>query len=111
VPAIELAVEAVPLGVIKPAPGLAMLAHGRRLTRVQTGSPGAVMRLQTQFVVRVSRSQLLNTIRQPAGIEDPARTIGRFPKAEHCGEQLALIALSTGQLVGARIGPFHLKPR
>src|SRR5215472_4332237 len=50
VPAIELAMEAVPLGVIKPAPSLAMLARCRRLARVQQGPPGAVMSLQTQFV-------------------------------------------------------------
>jgi hypothetical protein len=86
VPAIELAVEAVPLEVIEPAPSLAMLARGRRLARVQTRPPGAMMCLQTQFVVRVPGSQLLKAVRQPTAIDDPATPQFELPKAEDCRE-------------------------
>ena len=74
VPAIEQAVEAVPLGIIEPAPRLAVLARGRRLAGKQTGRPGAVMRLQTQPIVRVVRGQLQQPVRQSAAVDDHAGT-------------------------------------
>ena len=52
----------VPLGIIEPAPGLTVFARECRLAREQTGRPGAVMRLQTQFFVRGFGSQLLKPV-------------------------------------------------
>ena len=52
VPAIEQAVGIVPLGIIKLAPGLAVLAGSPRLPGKQTRRPGAVMRLQAQAIIR-----------------------------------------------------------
>jgi len=46
VPAIKQAVRAVPLGVIEPAPHLAVLASRRRVAGVHTSRPGAVTCLQ-----------------------------------------------------------------
>ena len=47
VPAIELMLEAVPLGIIEPAPLLAVIARRRRLAGEQTSRPSAMVRLQT----------------------------------------------------------------
>ena len=89
VAAIEQAVGAVPLRIIEPAPRLAVLAGSRRLAGKQTGRPGAVMRLQTQSVVRVVRGQLQQPVRQSAALDHPAGAIGRLPKAVDRHEQLA----------------------
>ena len=86
VPAIKQAVGAVQLRIIEPAPGLAAAAGSDRLAGKQRRRPGAVVRLQTQFVVRVFGSQLLKAVRQPAAIDDPAHTEFELPKAEDCGE-------------------------
>src|SRR5437763_11598875 len=61
-PAVEPPEKMVPLGIIKPAPRFAMLASGCRIASKQTCCPGAVMRLQTQFVVRVGGGQLLQPV-------------------------------------------------
>src|SRR5580704_9574798 len=63
VAAIEPAVEIMPVGIIEPASGLAMLACRRRLTGEHTGRPSAVMGLQAQSVVRGACGQLQQSIR------------------------------------------------
>jgi len=64
VPAIERAVGEVPLGIIKSAPRLAVLAFCRRLAAPEASRPGAVMSLQKQSIVRLVRSQLEQLVRQ-----------------------------------------------
>ena len=59
VPSVMQAMGAVTLRIIEPAPRLAMLAGCRWLAGEQVGRPGAVVRLQSQFVVRVVSGQLL----------------------------------------------------
>jgi hypothetical protein len=104
VAAIEQTVGAVTLRIIETNPHLAMRAHGRRLTGEQTSRPGAVMRLQTQRLVCVSRGQLLKAMGKLPALDHPAFAIGRYPKAKARHEQLAHIARSFTQLMGSRIG-------
>src|SRR5215831_16127919 len=104
VAAIKQAVGAVPLRIIERAPRLAVFARDRRLAGEQTGRPGAVVRLQTQFVVRLARGQLLQSVGQPAAVDDPTGTVGRLPKAVDCHEQLMRIAPLLSKLAGAGIG-------
>src|SRR5262245_47894992 len=59
VPAIELMMKTVPLCIIEPAPRLTVFTCGRRFAEEQTSSPGAVVRLQTQLVIRAVRGKLL----------------------------------------------------
>ena len=101
---IKQAMGAVPLGIIELAPRLAVRARGGRLAGERTGRPGAMVRLQTQFVVRLARGQLLQPVRQSAAVKDPAGTVGRLPKAVDCHEQLVRIAPLLGKLVGPGIG-------
>ena len=61
-PAVGSPEKMVPLGIIKAAPRFAMLASGRRIASEQTCCPGAVVRLQTQFVVRLGGGQLLQPV-------------------------------------------------
>ena len=102
--AIKLAMEAVPFRIVDPASRLGMLVRSRRLAGKHTSRPGGVVRLQRQFVVRAVSSQLLQPVRQPAAVENPAGTVGRLPKAVDRHEQLVQIALLLGQFAGARIG-------
>ena len=73
-PAIEQAMGAVPLQIIKPASCLAVIAGGCWFTGKQGRRPGAVMRLQTQPVIRVALGQLQQPIRQSASTDDYAGT-------------------------------------
>ena len=88
--------EAVPLGIIELAPRLAVLARGHRLAGEQTGRPGAVVRLEPQFVVGAVRGQALQPARQFATVDDVAGTVGRLPKAVDRHELLASIASPLG---------------
>src|ERR1700757_3341936 len=65
---VEVAVEAVPFGIIEAAAHLTVLAHSRGLAGEQTGRPCAVVRLQTQSVVRISRGQLLKPVGKLAAL-------------------------------------------
>jgi hypothetical protein len=100
---VELAVEAVPFGIIEAAAHLTVLAHSRGLAGEQTGRPCAVVRLQTQSVVRVSRGQLLKPVGKLAALYHSALAIGRYPKAKNRHEQLARIARLFAQLMRSRI--------
>ena len=60
---IELAMEAVPLGIVELATRLAVVARGSQVAGEQTGRPGAVVRLEPQFVVGVVRGQVLQPVR------------------------------------------------
>src|SRR5580704_4589382 len=104
VPAIEVAMEAVPLRIIKLVPRLAVLARGHWLAGEQAGRPGAVVGLEPQCVVGAVYSQALQPARQFAAVDDFAGTVGRLPKAVDRHELLAPIAPPLGQLAGARIG-------
>ena len=94
----------MPLGIIEPASRFAVLARGHRLASEQIGCPGAVVRLQTQFVVGFVRGQLLQPVRQSAAVEDPAGAVGRLPKAVDRHELLARISPLLSELAGAGIG-------
>jgi len=61
------------------------------------------MRLQTQFVVRLGRGQLLQPIRQSAALEDLAGTVGRLPQPVDRDEQLVRMVRLLGKLAGASI--------
>jgi len=109
VPAIEPAVGMVPLGIVKPAPRLAVLAGSPRFPRKQMGRPSGVMGLQMQPVVRGSRSQLQQPLRQYVRADERAGTNVRLPEAVDRYEQPTGISLLLGKFTGARIGLARLK--
>jgi hypothetical protein len=78
VPAIEPAVGMVPLGIVKPAPRLAVRAGSPRFPGKQMGRPSGVMGLQVQPVVRGSRSQLQQPVLNRAG---PTLAAGNYSRA------------------------------
>ncbi len=79
----------MPLGIIKPAARLAVLASGYRFARIQMGRPSAVMCLETQSVIPSCPPSILHAHcrrahqgQQPAGqyagADDSAGTVGRL---------------------------------
>ena len=58
VPSIKLVVASVPLSVVQLPSDLGVLTRSGRFAGEQTGGPGAVMRLETQFVVGLVVRQL-----------------------------------------------------
>src|SRR5258708_12584644 len=108
-PAIEPAVGMVPLGIVKPAPRLAVLAGSPRFPGKQMGRPSGVMGLQVQPVVRGSRSQLQQPVRQYMRAGERAGTNVRFPHAVDPYEHPTGIPLLLGQFAGALIGLGRLK--
>jgi hypothetical protein len=96
--------QTVPLGIIKPAPHLTVLARRHRLAEEQTRRPRTMVRLQTQFIVPIRGRELLQSGRQSAAVENSAGAIRRLPKTVDCHEQLLRIPLLLGQLAGARVG-------
>src|SRR5258706_11948248 len=109
VPGIEPAVGMVPLGIVKPAPRLAVLAGGPRFPRKQMGRPSGVMGRQMHPVVRGSRSQLKQPVRQYVRADERAGTNVRLPEAVDRYEQPTGISLLLGKFTGARIGLDRLK--
>src|SRR5437867_12988096 len=79
-PTIELVEQPMPVGVIESTACFAVLAGGRRLAREQRSRPGAVVRLQAQFVIRIVRCQLLQPSRQSATVGDVGHPISGLPK-------------------------------
>jgi hypothetical protein len=55
--------QVVPLGIIKPAPGLTMLARCYRLAEEQARCPRTMVRLQAQFIVPIRSRELLQPSR------------------------------------------------
>ena len=103
VPAIKETMRAVPVGIIEPAPRLAVPACGRRVAGKQASCPGTVMRLQAQFVVSLVCGQLEQSVGQSAGAMNLTRTADRLPKTANCHELLTGIALLLGKLAGALV--------
>jgi len=104
VTSIKQAVAAMPFGIIEAEARLAVLAHSRRLAGEQTSRPGAMVRLQTQPLVRVGRGQSLKAVGKLAALSHPAPAIGRYPKTKDRHEKLARIARSFAQLMRSHIG-------
>src|SRR6516225_11957234 len=76
VAAVKLAMVLVPVQIIEATPRLRVLKSRSRIASEQTGRPGAMMRLQTQFIVSIVCRQLLQLHSQPTAVVNPARTIG-----------------------------------
>ena len=94
----------MPFGIIKAAARLGVLAHGHRFAGEQTSRPGAMVRLQTQLAICVSRGQLLKTVGKLPALDHAAPAIGRYPKAKDRHEQLTGIARSFAQFVRSLVG-------
>ena len=104
VPAVEPAVGTVPLGIVKSAPRLAVIAGSRRLSGKHTGRPSAVMGLQTRPIVRRPRGQLQQTIRQSVCAGKRPGSNVCLPETVDRYEQPASISLLLRQLARARVG-------
>src|SRR5215469_1397265 len=98
----------MPLGIVEPAAGLAMLVGCHGLACMQTGCPSTMMRLEVQTVVRSARGQLQQPVGQSATVAVPAATVGRLPKAVDRHKQLARVTSPLGKVTGTGIGPGRL---
>jgi hypothetical protein len=110
VPTKQQTMGPMPLGIIKPATGIAMLAACRWLAAEEASRPGGVMRLQSRSAFNLALGQSQEPCREVTPFEDTTCPRRSLPPAVDRNEQLARIRPVFRELVRPSAADFDMSP-